>query len=146
MNIRIMTAADYDEVYSLWTSTPGMGLNNVDDSREGIARYLARNPNTSFVAEEGGRIIGAILAGHDGRRGLIHHTVVAEDMQRKGIGKSLLNSVIEALKGENIHKVALLVFCENEKGNDFWEKCGFSKRTDIIYRNKLITELIRYDT
>ena len=90
MNIRIMTISDYEKVYSLWLGTPNMGLNNLDDSKEGIAKYLSRNPNTCFVAEKNNEIVGAILAGHDGRRGLIHHTAVAESEQRQGVGEKLV--------------------------------------------------------
>jgi len=76
MTIRIMTIDDYDRVYALWLSCRGMGLNDIDDSKEGVARFLRRNPSTVFVAEEGNRIVGVIMAGHDGRRGYIHHTAV----------------------------------------------------------------------
>lgn len=79
MKIRLMNIEDYEQIYSLWVNTPGMGLNNLDDSREGIERYLKRNPNTCFVAEEKGTIIGVIISGHDGRRGFIYHTTVAVD-------------------------------------------------------------------
>jgi len=144
--IRPMTIADYDGVYDLWISTPGMGLNTTDDSREGIARYLRHNPTTCFVAEEAGRIVGVIIAGHDGRRGFIYHTAVREEAQRKGVGTQLVKAALTALKAEGIHKVALVVFGRNEKGNAFWEKQGFSAREDLVYRNKALTELERIDT
>lgn len=145
-NIRVMTAADYDEVYSLWLSTPGMGLNTTDDSREGIEKYLRRNPATSFVAEEGGRIVGAILSGHDGRRGFIHHTAVLPEHRHKGIARALVGHVMDAMEREGIHKVNLVVFKHNEAGNGFWEKMGFTRREDLNYRNKMIHELTRIDT
>ena len=146
MNIRIMTIDDYESVYALWLSTPNMGLNNLDDSKDGIARYLARNPNTCFVAVKGIDIIGVILSGHDGRRGYIHHTAVAGSEQRHGTGAALLNAAICALEHEGIKKVALVVFDKNENGNAFWEKHGFSKRPDLIYRNKAIVDLTRIYT
>lgn len=145
-NIRVMTAADYDEVYSLWLSTPGMGLNTTDDSREGIEKYLRRNPATSFVAEEGGRIVGVILSGHDGRRGFIHHTAVLPEHRHKGIARALVGHVMDAMEREGIHKVNLVVFKHNETGNGFWEKMGFTRREDLNYRNKMIHELTRIDT
>jgi ribosomal protein S18 acetylase RimI-like enzyme len=141
-----MTIDDYDSLYGIWTTTAGMGLNNIDDSRDGIGRYLARNPHTCFVAEEGGKIVGGILCGHDGRRGMIHHTVVAEQSQRRGIGTALVAAALSALKAERITKVLLVVFSRNEGGNAFWKKQGFTERTDLVYRNKLLTELIRFDT
>lgn len=138
INIRVMTIEDYDELYTLWINTPGMGLNTTDDSREGIEKYLRRNPTTSFVAECDGIIVGAIMAGHDGRRGYIHHTVVLPAYRNRGIAKKLVSCAMTALENEGINKVALVAFKENEIGNGFWEKMGFLDRTDLVYRNKNI--------
>jgi ribosomal protein S18 acetylase RimI-like enzyme len=140
MNIRLMTVGDYDEVYALWLAAPNMGLNGMDDSREGIKRYLERNPNTCFVAEEGGAICGALLCGHDGRRGFIYHAAVSADWQRKGLGTALVGAALAALKREGIRKAALVVKAGNGGGNAFWEKTGFSAREDLVYRNKTIAE------
>ena len=145
MIIRQMTIEDYQALYDLWTHTPGMGLNNLDDSKEGIEKYLKRNPTTCFVAEEKGNIIGVIISGHDGRRGFIYHTTVHPDYRKQGIGKTLVNSAMKALEAEGIHKAALVVFAKNEIGNAFWEKLGFTERHDIIYRNQCIHEMIRMD-
>lgn len=123
-----------------------MGLNDIDDSKSGIEKYLKRNPNTCFVAEVSGKITGVILSGHDGRRGYIYHTTVSMASQNKGIGSALLDSALNALQGEGITKVALVVFGRNESGNTFWENKGFSTREDLIYRNKALTELQRIDT
>ena len=146
MKIRIMTINDYECVYSLWLNTPNMGLNNLDDSKDGITRYLARNPDTCFVAEKDGEIVGVILSGHDGRRGFIYHVAVARSEQQQGIGTALVKTVISALESEGIYKAALVVFGKNEKGNAFWESQGFSSRNDLVYRNKAIIELTRLDT
>ena len=146
MNIRVMTIADYPACHDLWLRTPGMGLNSVDDSAEGIAFYLRRNPNTCFVAEEEGRLVGAILAGHDGRRGHISHTAVDGDFQRRGIGRKLVEHAMAALKAEGITKVNLVVFSRNEKGDAFWAAQGFSLRTDLNYRDKRIVPAQRMDT
>jgi len=145
-NIRTMTITDYDSVYALWLSTPGMGLNTTDESREGIARYLLRNPATCFVAEAEGEIIGVIMAGHDGRRGYIYHTAVRVDCRRQGVGKALVDAAVQALEKEGIHKVALVAFKRNETGNGFWESMGFTLRDDLNYRNKNIHKLDRIDT
>lgn len=144
--IRPMSISDYDVLHALWLATPGMGLNTTDDSREGIARYIARNPHTSFVAEQGTQLIGAIMAGHDGRRGFIHHACVQADHQGQGIGRALVEAALDALKAEGIHKVALVVFDRNEKDKAFWEKMGFTTREDLVYRNRSLTELVRIDT
>lgn len=145
-NIRKMTIGDYEKVYDLWISTPGMGLNDLDDSREGIEKYLRRNPNTCFVAEEAGKIVGVILSGNDGRRGFIHHTAVGVEYRKRGIGKRLVDAALDALEKEGIHKVALVVFKRNELGNAFWEKQGFRVREDLNYRNRALAELKRIDT
>lgn len=137
---------DYEEVYALWMSTPGMGLNHIDDSKAGIDQYLKRNPNTCFVALVSGKIVGVILSGHDGRRGYIYHTSVSAANRKKGIGSMLLDAALEALRSEGIHKVAFVVFKRNEIGNTFWERKGFEIREDLNYRNRALTELRRTDT
>lgn len=146
VQIRVMTSDDYDKVYDLWLHTPGMGLNATDDSKEGIDKYLKRNPTTSFVAEADGKIVGVIMAGHDGRRGYIHHTAVLPEYRNKGIASKLVENALRALDMEGIKKVALVAFSKNELGNAFWEKRGFSAREDLVYRNKNIHELERIDT
>lgn len=146
MNIRLMTIEDYESVYQLWLSCAGMGLNNLDDAREGIEKFLKRNPDTCFVAEAGDDIVGVIIAGNDGRRGFIYHTAVNPAFRKQGIGTKLVDSAMEALKANGINKVALVVFDRNKDGNAFWENAGFAAREDLVYRNKAITELVRIDT
>ena len=146
MNIRLMTIEDYEKVYDLWMSCAGMGLNNLDDSREGIERFLRRNPNTCFVAKEGNAVIGAIIVGNDGRRGYIYHTAVHPQYRNQGIARSLVDTAISALEKEGINKAALVVFARNDAGNAFWEKMGFTVRNDITYRNKTLVEMVRIDT
>ena len=97
MIIRLMALSDYEQVYQLWLSCAGMGLNNLDDSREGIERFLKRNPETCFVAEKDEKIIGVIIAGNDGRRGYIYHTAVNPDYRKQGIGKKLVDNAMRAL-------------------------------------------------
>ncbi len=146
MNIRKMLINDYDEVYALWMSCTGMGLNNLDDSKDGIDKFLKRNPDTCFIAEIENKIVGVIIAGNDGRRGYIYHTAVAPQYRRHGIAFKLVNTAMEALKQCGINKVALVVFDRNENGNAFWQKLGFTVREDLVYRNKSIAEMIRIDT
>jgi ribosomal protein S18 acetylase RimI-like enzyme len=156
MKIRKFKIDDYDAVYALWRRTAGMGLNDIDDSRDGIAKYLKRNPQTCFVADatadatasaadEDG-IVGVIMSGHDGRRGYIHHTCVASEIRHNGIGTELVETAIAALLNEGISKVALVVFDRNEGGNAFWEHMGFTLRPDLNYRNKALVDLTRMDT
>jgi len=146
MNIRLMTIDDYEKVYELWRSCVGMGLNNLDDSKEGIGKFLQRNPDTCFVAETNNNIVGVIIVGNDGRRGYIYHTAVNPQYRKQGIAKNLVKTAMTALQKNGINKVALVVFDRNEIGNDFWEKMGFTIRNDLIYRNKALTEIIRIDT
>lgn len=146
MEIRKIEIEDYDSLMELWNSV-GMSkraLNPVDDSRDGIERYLRRNPSTCFKAvdEKSGKLLGVILSGHDGRRGIVHHLCVQPDAQRSGIGSKLVSAAEEALKAEGIQKIFILVFNDNEKGNAFWEKQGYSLRTNLNYRNKSLNDEI----
>lgn len=140
MEIRPMSIEDYDKVNQLWKSTEGMGMRSLDDSFEGIEKFLKRNPTTNFVAQIENNIVGVILCGHDGRRGYIYHTAVNIEYRKIGIGRELVNTAINALKKENINKVALVVFSSNDLGNKFWESLGFIRRDDLIYRNLSINE------
>lgn len=146
MKIRVMNISDYEKVYALWMSCKNMGFNNLDDSKEGIEKFLKRNPDTSFVAVEDNAVVGIVLAGHDGRRGYVYHMSVAENYRKQGIGTQLMSHCEEALKREGINKTALLVFKRNEAGNSFWEKQGFTVREDVAYRNKALAEIVRIDT
>ena len=146
MSIRLMTIDDYEEVYALWMSCEGMGLNNLDDSKEGIEKFLKRNPDTCFVADVENVIVGVILVGNDGRRGYIYHTAVKPQYRKQGIAKNLVDTALIALQKIGINKAALVVFDRNEVGNDFWGKMGFTVRNDIIYRNKPLSEIVRIDT
>ena len=147
ITIRQVVIEDYDAIFELWNSTEQSrrALNPVDDSREGIARYLKRNPTTCFLAEEqedGGKtqVAGVILTGHDGRRAIIHHMCVRPDCRRQGIAHRLVQQAEEALRAEGITKIFGLVFKENEGGNAFWEKEGYTVRTNLNYRNKSLNE------
>ena len=146
MMLRKMIIEDYDNVYSLWMSCVGMGLNNLDDSRSGIDKFLKRNPDTCFVALDNDVIIGVIMVGNDGRRGYIYHTSVHPNYRKQGIGRKLVDTALDSLLQLGINKVALVVFERNKTGNDFWEKMGFASRKDIIYRNKALVEIERIDT
>lgn len=146
MQIRKMTIDDYEAVYGLWLSCKGMGLNTVDDSRDGIEKFLRRNPDTCFVAEYEDKIVGAIIAGSDGRRGYIYHTAVSPEQRRQGIASKLVEAVMSALEEIGIAKAALVVFDRNADGNAFWEKSGFTVREDLVYRNRSIADMTRIDT
>lgn len=133
MMIRTMTLKDYDKVYELWSGIKGFGLRTVDDSRGGVEMFLNRNPATSVVAEEDGKIIGSILCGHDGRRGCMYHVCVAEGYRKHGIGQKMALEAMKRLKEEGINKVSLIAFKSNAVGNEFWNKVGWTFRDDLNY-------------
>ena len=128
-----MTIDDYDQVKALWMTIHGFGIRSVDDSREGIEMFLKRNPGMSVVAIEDDRVVGAILCGHDGRRGCMYHVCVDEAYRRRGIGKAMVVHAMEALKKEKINKVSLIAFTRNDVGNAFWKTIGWTKREDLNY-------------
>ena len=140
VNIRLMKTHDYKKVFDLWKSTPGVGMRSLDDSEEGISKFMKRNPNTCFIAECDNTLAGVILSGHDGRRGYIYHAVVRDEYRGKGIGRLLVQAVEDSMKKEGINRLALTAFAANENGNRFWEHLGYSTRSDILYRNKSIND------
>ena len=138
--VRVMTMEDYDQIKELWNSIQGFGIRSMDDSREGVARFLKRNPTTSVVAEEDGKVVGAILCGHDGRRGCLYHVCVHKDYRMRGIGKSMVAFAMEALKKEEINKVSLIAFTKNDIGNAFWNEIAWTKREDLNYYDFTLNE------
>ena len=140
MTIRTMTPSDYDRVRALWMTIKGFGIRSVDDSRSGIEKFLRRNPTTSVVAEEDGEIIGAILCGHDGRRGCLYHVCVRADHRRRGIGRKMVSFCMQALKAEEISKVSLIAFTVNDVGNAFWRRIGWTRREDLNYYDFVLNE------
>ncbi|MDE7311737.1 MAG: GNAT family N-acetyltransferase [Eubacterium sp.] len=133
VTVREMNMDDYDKVRALWMTIRGFGIRSIDDSREGVCRFLKRNPSTSVVAVDGGRVVGAILCGHDGRRGCFYHVCVHEDYRKKGIGKAMAVFAMKALQKEEINKVSLIAFKQNEVGNCFWKSVGWTFREDLNY-------------
>lgn len=140
IQIRPMTLEDYDRVYGLWQTIRGFAIRSVDDSREGIQRFIRRNPTTSIVAECGEELVGAILCGHDGRRGCFYHVCVREGYRKHGIGKRMAVAAMEALRAEQISKVNLIAFRTNEGGNEFWKRVGWTFREDLNYYDFTINQ------
>lgn len=138
--IRTMTADDYQAVHDLWMTIKGFGIRSVDDSREGVENFIKRNPTTSVVAVEDGKIVGSILCGHDGRRGCFYHVCVADQYRRRGIGKAMAVYAMNALKKEHINKVSLIAFSKNDIGNAFWNGIGWTKREDLNYYDFTLNE------
>lgn len=138
--VRTMTIKDYDGVRALWMTIKGFAIRSVDDSREGVELFLRRNPTTSVVAEFEGKIVGAILCGHDGRRGCLYHVCVARQFRMQGIGKAMVVKAMEALRAEKINKVSLIAFTSNDIGNAFWKQIGWTKREDLNYYDFTLNE------
>ena len=134
--IRQMTSRDYDAVIALWRGTAGMGLDDVSDSRAGIARYLKHNPGLSFVALAQGCIVGAVLSGHDGRRGSLHHLAVADTHRKRGIGLALTRRCLHGLGKCGIPTCNIFIFRSNAKGRAFWQHNGWNLRRDLTLMQK----------
>ena len=140
IEIRTMTIEDYDGVYDLWMTIRGFAIRSIDDSRMGVERFLRRNPATSVVAVENGKIVGSILCGHDGRRGCLYHVCVHGDYRMQGIGKSMVVFCMNELKKEEISKVSLIAFTKNDIGNAFWNRIGWTRRPDLNYYDFTLNE------
>ena len=145
--IREMTMTDYDQVYGLWTEIKGFGIRSIDDSWDGVERFLRRNPTTSVVAVQNGHIIGNILCGHDGRTGCFYHVCVAPGYRKHGIGYRMVRFAMEALQ-KGVSKISLIAFKENEVGNAFWQGIGWREREDVntyefILNEENITRFVR---
>ena len=131
MKIESMKISQYDEIYALWQITTKRALSDAD-SRENLEKYLNRNEGMSQVAIMDGKIVGTVLAGHDGRRGFIHHMAVLPEYRRKRIGHSLAEKAIEMIKSQGIDKTHIFCYQNNETGQSFWRDFGFEKREDVF--------------
>ena len=139
--IEKMDIKDYEEIIVLWKDTEGVGLSRSDDSKKSIKKFLSKNPTTCFIAKHDDKeIIGTIMAGNDGRRGHLYHLMVKPEHRGNGIGKKLLEEAEKSLRKEGIRKIFLVVFKNNNTGNEFWEGAGYKIREDLHYRDKTIIE------
>jgi ribosomal protein S18 acetylase RimI-like enzyme len=130
IRIREMTMADYESAIALWKKTEGIGLSQAD-SRENIERFLSRNPGLSFVALDNGTFVGAVMSGHDGRRGFLYHLAVAPDQRRGGAGRLLVEACLGELAKQGMRKCHIFVMADNESGKRFWRNTGWQERFDI---------------
>ena len=138
--IRAMTLNDYENVHALWMRIKGFSIRSIDDSHEGVERFLKRNPGISVVAEEDGRIVGAILCGHDGRQGCFYHVCVAKEYRKHGIGKAMATACMRRLQEEHINKISLVAFKDNALGNAFWHEEGWTLREDLNVYDFILNE------
>jgi phosphinothricin acetyltransferase len=128
---------NFDAIIRLWDQCEGVGLSSAD-SGEKIEGFLIQNPGMSFIASRDGRIVGTILAGHDGRRGYIYHLAVLPELRRQGIGRSLVDRSLQALQGAGIQKCHLFVFQNNKTGIAFWRSIDWAERTDLKVMSRVI--------
>ena len=128
-----MTPDDYDEVRALWLTIRGFGIRALDDSREDIERFILRNPTTSVVARMDGKIVGSILCGSDGRQGALYHVCVAKEYRRRRIGTQMVGFCMHQLRVMGINKVSLIAFSKNDAGNAFWNRIGWTRKSDVNY-------------
>ena len=135
VEIRELSMADYAEVIALWRQSEGIGLSRADEP-ERIAAYLERNPGMSFTAWEEGVLLGAALAGHDGRRGYLHHLAVRPERRGQGIGRALSSRCLGALRAAGIEKCHLFVFRQNQAGVAFWKNIGWQERVELVLMSK----------
>ena len=138
--IRAMEEGDYEQVKALWLSIKGFAIRSIDDSKEGVLKFLRRNPGLSCVCVTDGQILGAILCGNDGRRGCLYHVCVRQEYRMHGIGKAMVGYCMKALKEEGINKVSLIAFSTNDIGNAFWHEIGWTKREDLNYYDFVLNE------
>ena len=133
--LKPMSIADFDDVLLLWERTEGIGLNE-SDSKPNLVGFLERNPGMSFVARKGQALIGAVLCGHDGRRGYLHHLAVAQQHRGHGLGKKLVESCLAELNSAGILKCNIFIYENNFSGEAFWKHHGWIKRADLRVMQK----------
>ncbi|MBK1982666.1 GNAT family N-acetyltransferase, partial [Achromobacter xylosoxidans] len=129
--LREFLPSDHTTALELWTRTPGVGLSSADNYLS-ISTFLDQNPGLSFTAWDGDVLVGTILCGHDGRRGLIHHLVVSPSMRRRGLGTQLVSASLDGLAARGIEKCHLLVFADNAEGQAFWRRIGAVARDELV--------------
>ena len=139
MQIRLMQPEDYAKAIQLWQGLPGLGLSSAD-REEAIQAFLTRNPKTCFAALQADELVGTVLGGSDGRRGYLYHLAVRADHQKQGLGKTLVQTCLDALQAQGIEKCHIFVIGENQEGLNFWQRIGWELRGDILVLSKKIPQ------
>jgi len=121
---------DYSKLIKLWEVAGKIEV-RLTDTPEALARFLYRNPTCSYAAYSGTRLIGAILAGHDGWRGHLYYMAVKPDYRERGLGARLVNAAVGAIMREGIQKIHCLVKRDNLIAQQFWEACSFEQRDEL---------------
>lgn len=129
--IRVLALEDYPQIIALWKKTENIGISHAD-SIDNLEVFLQRNPGLSFVAEDDHSIIGAVLGGHDGRRGAIYHLAVQKEYRGKNIGTSMLDHCLKGFKQIGIERCHIHVYADNLQGLKFWQKNGWFLRPELV--------------
>jgi N-acetylglutamate synthase len=137
MEIGAMSPADLAEVISFWRTMKGVGLNE-SDTPECLAIFLERNPGLSLIVRHSQKIVGAVLCGHDGRRGYLHHLAVAPECRNQGLGTKLVERCLGQLGELGILKCNIFVYNDNDPGTIFWRKNGYKDRSDLKIMQRVI--------
>lgn len=131
---------DYQAVYDLWSRAgPGIQLRKSDEPEE-VAKKLQRDPDLFLVAEAEGRIIGAVMGGFDGRRGLIYHLAVDPAFRRRGIGSALMAELERRLVAKGCLRAYLLVAEENQETIAFYRRLGWEIMPVVTMAKTLVEE------
>ncbi|MCL2071341.1 MAG: GNAT family N-acetyltransferase [Oscillospiraceae bacterium] len=141
VTIKEFAITDYESALTLWQNTEGVcncEKCTLLDSKENIEKFLNRNPGLSFIAVENGIVKGVVLAGHDGRTGIIYRLTVSEKLRENGIGKQLVEKAVNGLKHEGLTIVKAFVLKDNNGGNAFWDKIGFTENNTAVTRFKIL--------
>ena len=124
---------DYEAVYALWqTAGPGIHVRRSDEPQE-IARKLERDPDLFLLAEIDGKVIGSVLGGFDGRRGMMYHLAVANSYRQQGIASALVDELERRLRLKGCHRYYLLVTLDNETAIQFYEQRGWERMELYLY-------------
>ncbi|MBM4361840.1 MAG: GNAT family N-acetyltransferase [Deltaproteobacteria bacterium] len=137
VHLRPLTVADIPTVTALWRSCEGVGMSESDDPVH-LSAFLARNPGMSSVAIADGGVVGAVLSGHDGRRGFLYHLAVHPAARRRGIGRQLVDETLRGLRAAGILKCQIVVFQVNEDAKRFWLRLGWTPRDDLHAFSKVL--------
>ena len=128
---------DFDSVYKLWLdASPGIQL-GLSDEIEEIKKKVDRDPDLFLVAVQDKIIIGSVLGGYDGRRGIVYHLVVAEEHREGTVGSLLMATLEERLREKGCLRCYLLVTPENTDAQHFYEKRGWERMNLRAYAKNL---------
>lgn len=139
ITLREMTIEDYDQALAIWEQSDGICVREAD-SRESIRFFLHRNPGLSLVAENGGKIVGTVLGGHDGRQGVIYHLAVVREFRGQGIANLMVDECLRRLKEVGLHRCCIHVLQDNDPAIDFWTRTGWQHRDELLVFNRALTQ------